>query len=394
MGSRRTTGAICGTTIVLYYLHGLTDLFSPLRIFQYVTVRSFGAAGTAFLLSLLLGPCMIGRLRRLKFGQPVRKDYVEDLHEAFHGKKQGTPTMGGVLIIASVALSTLLWAIPTNGYVLLAVGTMLYMGGIGLTDDYLKIRQRGSKGLSARGKLLLQSVWVSVLLLFLLSWEPAAVHAEQLMLPFMKQPVVSDLGVVATFIFFYLVMVGATNAVNLTDGLDGLAVGCTGSVALAYLVMAYAAGHAVFADYLQVPFIRFSSELAVFCGSLLGGCLGFLWYNCYPARVFMGDTGSLALGGAIAAVAIAIKQELVLIIVGGVFVIEALSVVLQVASFKLTGRRIFRCAPLHHHFERLEKEAAELEGRPVAVIETKITVRFWILSIIFALIGVATLKLR
>lgn len=379
---------------MLYYLHGLTDLFSPLRVFQYVTVRSFGAAGTAFLLSILVGPWMIARLRRLKLGQHVRRDYVEDLHQAFHGKKQGTPTMGGLLIILSVSAATLLWAIPTNVYSQLVLATMVYMGGIGFVDDYLKIRQQGSRGLSARGKLGLQSIWVGILLVALTLWEPAAAHVEQLMLPFMKRPVVPELGLAATFVFFYLVMVGATNAVNLTDGLDGLAVGCTGSVALAYLVMAYAAGHAVFADYLQIPYIRYSSELAVFCGALLGGCLGFLWYNCYPARVFMGDTGSLALGGAIAAVAIAIKQEVVLIIVGGVFVLEAMSVLLQVAGYKLTGRRLFRCAPLHHHFERLEKEAAEREGRPVAVIETKITIRFWILSIVFALIGVATLKLR
>ena len=379
---------------MLYYLHQWTDLFSPLRIFQYVTVRAFGAAGTAFVLSLIAGPFLIRWLRRLKLGQQVRKEHVEILHATFHGKKAGTPTMGGLLILFGVTVSTLLWAIPTNGYVLLTLATFLYMGAIGFMDDFLKIRRKNSKGLRAWIKLLLQSIWVALLLAALIHWGPSAEHVRDLMLPFLKDPWQRDLHAAAVFIFFYLVMVGATNAVNLTDGLDGLAVGCTGSVALAYLVMAYAAGHVVFAEYLRIPYIERSSELAVFCGALLGGCLGFLWYNCHPARMFMGDTGSLALGGAIATVAIAIKQELVLTIVGGVFVIEAVSVLLQVGSFRLRGKRIFRCAPIHHHFEILEKERAEREGRDVEVIETLITTRFWILSIIFALIGVATLKLR
>lgn len=379
---------------MLYYLHQFVDVFSPLRVFQYVTVRAFGAAGTSFVLSLLVGPLLIEWLRRLKLGQQVRRAHVESLHETFHGKKQGTPTMGGVLILFSVTFSTLLWAIPVNGFILVTLATFLYMGAIGFADDYLKVRRKNSRGLSVTGKLLLQSLWVALLLTVLMQWPPSAEHVRDLMMPFLKNPWREDMHVVAVFVFFYLVMVGATNAVNLTDGLDGLAVGCSGSVALAYLVMAYAAGHVVFADYLRIPFIAQSSELAVFCGALLGGCLGFLWFNCHPARVFMGDTGSLALGGAIATVAISIKQELVLTIVGGVFVMEAVSVLLQVGSFRLFGKRIFRCAPIHHHFELLEKERAEQEGRDVEVIETMITIRFWILSIIFALIGVATLKLR
>lgn len=379
---------------MLYYLHQFVDVFSPLRVFQYVTVRAFGAAGTSFVLSLLVGPLLIEWLRRLKLGQQVRREHVESLHETFHGKKQGTPTMGGVLILFSVTFSTLLWAIPVNGFILVTLATFLYMGAIGFADDYLKVRRKNSRGLSVTGKLLLQSLWVALLLTVLMQWPPSAEHVRDLMMPFLKNPWREDMHVVAVFVFFYLVMVGATNAVNLTDGLDGLAVGCSGSVALAYLVMAYAAGHVVFADYLRIPFIAQSSELAVFCGALLGGCLGFLWFNCHPARVFMGDTGSLALGGAIATVAISIKQELVLTIVGGVFVMEAVSVLLQVGSFRLFGKRIFRCAPIHHHFELLEKERAEQEGRDVEVIETMITIRFWILSIIFALIGVATLKLR
>jgi len=379
---------------LLSYLSELEELYSPLRVFKYVTVRSFGAAGTAFIISLILGPGMIRLLRRLKFGQQVRKEHVESLHETFHGRKQGTPTMGGLLILLSVILSTVLWAIPTNAYVILAMATMAYMGLVGFLDDFLKIKRKNSGGLNKRGKLALQTLWVVLMLFYLMTLDHAAEHVHKLMVPFLKHALIENMGVTFTFVFLFLVVVGATNAVNLTDGLDGLAVGCSGSVALAYLVMAYAAGHFGFAEYLQVPFIPESSELAVFCGALLGGCLGFLWFNCHPARVFMGDTGSLALGGAIAAVAVAIKQELVLIIVGGVFVIEAISVLIQVASFRLTGRRVFRIAPIHHHFELLEKERAKQEGRDVEVIETMITTRFWILSIICALVGVATLKLR
>jgi len=379
---------------LLSYLSELENLYSPLRVFQYVTVRAFGAAGTAFVISLLLGPGMIRLLRRFKFGQQVRKEHVESLHETFHGRKQGTPTMGGLLILLSVILSTVLWAIPTNAYVILAMGTMAYMGLVGFLDDLLKIKRKNSGGLNKRGKLVLQTSWVVLMLFYLMTLDHAAEHVHKLMVPFLKHALVENMGVTLTFVFLFMVVVGATNAVNLTDGLDGLAVGCSGSVALAYLVMAYAAGHFGFAEYLQVPFIPESSELAVFCGALLGGCLGFLWFNCHPARVFMGDTGSLALGGAIAAVAVAIKQELVLIIVGGVFVVEAISVLIQVTSFRLTGRRVFRIAPIHHHFELLEKERAQKEGRDVEVIETMITTRFWILSIICALVGVATLKLR
>jgi len=234
-----------------------------------------------------------------------------------------------------------------------------------------------------------------VILGVLLLWPSTRERVRELMVPFFKEPVIRDMGILLTFIFLTLVMVGSTNAVNLTDGLDGLAIGCSNSVAVAYLVMAYIAGHLKFAQYLQVPYIAGTGELAVFSGCLLGAGLGFLWFNCHPARVFMGDTGSLALGGAIAMVAILIKQEVALVLVGGVFVVEALSVLLQVAYFKLTGgQRIFKCAPLHHHFELVEKERAEKEGRDVEVVETMITTRFWILAIICALIGVATLKIR
>ncbi len=379
---------------MFYYLSLLTDWYSPLRVFRYITFRALAGAGTAFIISLLLGPWMIRKLREFKIGQQVRKDEAPPLY-VFHGKKAGTPTMGGLLIIAAVLVSTLLWAMPTNGFVLITLATMLFMGFVGFRDDYLKVTRKQSKGLGARAKLAYQGAWALVVLLVLLAWPETRVQVRELMLPFLKDPVVRDMGLVLTVLFLGLVMVGCTNAVNLTDGLDGLAIGCSNSVAVAYLVMAYVAGHFHFAQYLQVPFIAGSGELAVFCGCLLGAGLGFLWFNCHPARVFMGDTGSLALGGAIAMVAILIKQELVLIIVGGVFVVEAVSVLMQVAYFKYTGgRRIFKCSPLHHHFEVLEKEAAEREGRDVEVVETMITTRFWIASIIFALLGVATLKIR
>ncbi len=379
---------------MFYYLSLLTDWYSPLRVFRYITFRALAGAGTAFIISLLLGPWMIRKLREFKIGQQVRKDEAPPLY-IFHGKKAGTPTMGGLLIIAAVLVSTLLWAMPTNGFVLITLATMLFMGFVGFRDDYLKVTRKQSKGLGARAKLAYQGAWALVVLVVLLAWPETRVQVRELMLPFLKDPVVRDMGLVLTVLFLGLVMVGCTNAVNLTDGLDGLAIGCSNSVAVAYLVMAYVAGHFHFAQYLQVPFIAGSGELAVFCGCLLGAGLGFLWFNCHPARVFMGDTGSLALGGAIAMVAILIKQELVLIIVGGVFVVEAVSVLMQVAYFKYTGgRRIFKCSPLHHHFEVLEKEAAEREGRDVEVVETMITTRFWIASIIFALLGVATLKIR
>ena len=378
---------------MLYYLHYLTDLYSPLRVFQYITVRAFAAAGTAFIITLILGPWIIGVLQRLKVGQQVRKEEAIHLYE-FHGKKQGTPTMGGLLIIFSVVVSTWLWAVPSNIHVWFVVMTFLYMGGIGFWDDYLKITQKQSKGLRARSKLYLQGAWVCIVICFLWMWPGTRETVGHLMAPFLKEPMIENIGLIGSFLFVSMVILGSTNAVNLTDGLDGLAIGCTNSVAFAYLIMSYLAGHALFADYLHIPYLSGSGELAVFTGGLLGAGLGFLWFNCHPAKLFMGDTGSMAIGGAIAMIAILIKQELVLVIVGGVFVIEALSVVLQVASFKITGKRIFRCSPLHHHFELLEKERAGREGRDIEVVETMITIRFWILSIIFALIGVAILKIR
>jgi phospho-N-acetylmuramoyl-pentapeptide-transferase len=379
---------------MLYYLHLLMDWFSPLRIFQYITFRAFMAAGTAFMVTLLFGPMTIRVLRRLKMGQPVRsKEEALPLYE-FHGQKAGTPTMGGVLIVASAALATILWANPTNGFVLVALATFMYMGLVGFWDDLLKVTRKQSKGLGAREKLLLQCAWALALGIFLLNWGPTSTLARQLMVPFLKDPFIQNLGMAGALVLVLVTLVGCTNAVNLTDGLDGLAIGCTNSVVAAYLAMSYVAGHAIFAAELLVPAVPGSGELAIFCGALLGAGLGFLWFNCYPAKVFMGDTGSLALGGAIAAVAILINQELTLMIVGGVFVMEAVSVLIQVACFKSTGRRVFRCAPIHHHFELLAKHRAEKAGHVLGLVETTITIRFWILSIIFALVGVATLKIR
>ena len=363
------------------YLHLLQDWFSPLRVFKYITVRAVAAAGTAFLISVIVGPWVIERLRRLKTGQRENKEEGMPFSDLHKGKK-GTPSMGGLLIIGSILFSTVLWAVPTNLYVWLVLCTMGYMGWVGFLDDYAKIKDPRSKGLRPRAKLLLQALWVVIVGGLLLLWPETRQSVRHLMLPFLKEPVIYDIGAAGALVFLFLVILGSTNAVNLTDGLDGLAIGCSGSAALSYLIMSYVAGHAAFAEYLQIPYVRGAGELAVFCGSLLGACLGFLWYNCHPARVFMGDTGSLALGGAIAMVAILIKQELVLILVGGVFVMEAGSVILQVASFKLRKKRIFAVAPLHHHFEMRNWS------------ETQVTVRFWILSIIFALLGVLTLKIR
>jgi len=378
---------------MFYFLHELMDFYSPLRIFQYITFRALCGAGTAFILSLMLGKTIIGMLKALKIGQHVRISDSRTLFE-LHGGKAGTPTMGGLMIILTVTVSTLLWANPTNGYVLLTLATMIVTGAIGFLDDYLKVTKKQSKGLGARAKLAYQLLWAAIAVGILYAWEPSRVHVSQLMVPFMKDPLVQNLSVAGTLIFCALVLTGSTNAVNLTDGLDGLAIGCTNAAAVAYLVLSYVAGNAIFSGYLQVPYIAGTGELAVLCGCLLGGGMGFLWFNCHPAKVFMGDTGSLALGGAVAMVAICIKQELLLIIVGGVFVMEALSVIIQVISFKLTGRRVFLCSPLHHHFEFREKAKAEREKRDLEVVETMITTRFWIVAIICALLGIATLKIR
>ena len=371
---------------MLYCLHTLSDLFSPLRVFQYLTFRAMMAAGTAFLLSLLVGPWLIKKMQQLQCVERSKDGRIGSLDRS---AKVGTPTMGGLLVLFSAGFSTLLWAEPGNFYVFCATSTFLFMGGLGFLDDWLKLRR--GRGLSSRAKLLGQGCWTVVFLLMLSLNSEVFARTQQLMVPFMKNPLIESMGWIGTFLFIGIMLVGASNAVNLTDGLDGLAIGCSSTAVAAYLVMAYAAGHFVFADFLQVPFVKGGGELAVFCGALLGGCFGFLWFNAHPAQIFMGDTGSLAVGGALAAVAILIKQELVLILVGGVFVLEALSVVVQVGGCKLsrrmtgTGRRVFRRAPLHHHFEHVAV------GRKS---ENRIVIRFWILSLLFALLGLLTLKIR
>jgi len=357
------------------------DLVKGLNVFSYITFRGVCAAATAFLISIVFGNIVIRKLISLKFGQPIRTQ--EEVHKLFelHGAKKGTPTMGGILIIGSILISTILWARPTNPFVWLVLFSAVYLGGIGFYDDWLKVTRKDSAGISSRLKFALQCVLALVFAAFFL-WHPRLSDmAQNLYVPFFKDPVITGMGAF-TFVFYLLVIVGTSNAVNLTDGLDGLATGCTATGAAAYAALAYVVGNSVASGYLQIPFVAFSGELAVVCAALLGACLGFLWWNAHPARVFMGDTGSLAIGGMLGAVAICCKQEILLVIVGGVFVIEALSVILQVASFKLTGRRIIKMSPLHHHFE--------LSGWK----ENTVIVRFWIMSVIFGLMGLATLKLR
>jgi phospho-N-acetylmuramoyl-pentapeptide-transferase len=376
---------------MLYYLSELSDwaakqgisndLLKALNVFSYITFRAICAGITAFLISVLFGNFVIRKLISLKFGQPIRTAAeVHKLHE-LHGSKKGTPTMGGILLIGSIVISTLLWAKPENPFVWLVLFSAVFLGAIGFYDDWLKVTKKSSDGISSRLKFVLQCLLAGIFTLYFLTNPKLSATAQQLFIPFLKEPLLLGMGVL-TFIFYLLVIVGTSNAVNLTDGLDGLATGCTATVAATYAVLVYVAGNIKTATYLQVPFVPYAGELAVLCVALLGACLGFLWWNAHPARVFMGDTGSLAIGGMLGAVAICCKQELLLVIVGGVFVMEAMSVILQVASFKTTGRRIFKMSPIHHHFE--------LSGWK----ENTVIVRFWILSVLFALLGLATLKLR
>ena len=379
---------------MLYFLSQFEYVISELRLFQYITVRTLGAAATGFFLMWFITPGWIKRLYSLKF--TVKKSNNRVDVEKPNSENQ-IPTMGGLIIIISTFVSTILWANPFNLYVILTIGTLLAMGAIGFIDDYWKIKRKN--GLSVKGKFIFQAIWTIIIFLVLWNDIESQQRLRDFMVPFNKYPLF-DLGLIGSFIFVLVVLIGASNAVNLTDGLDGLAIGCTNSVIAAYLLLTYVAGHYNFSQYLQVPFVPGSGELTVFCGSLLGAGLGFLWYNCHPAKIFMGDTGSLALGGSLAMLAILIKQELLLIIVGAVFVIEAISVIIQTLYFKYSrkkfgvGRRVFKCAPLHHHFEHLEKERAIAAKRIPELVETVIVTRFWILGIIFALIGVATLKIR
>ncbi|MEW6219184.1 MAG: phospho-N-acetylmuramoyl-pentapeptide-transferase [Thermodesulfobacteriota bacterium] len=359
---------------MLYHLlYPLHTAFTPFNVFRYITFRTLGATVTALVIALWLGPAFIRSMQRYQIGQVVRDDGPQT-----HLAKTGVPTMGGILILLALGVATLLWVDLTNRFIWMVLGLTLWYGLIGFLDDYRKIKLKNPKGLAPRWKFLMQVAGASVVAVLLFR------HAEfdgVLALPFFKnlQP---DLGI--WYIpFAIFVVVGCSNAVNLTDGLDGLATGPTVITAAVYLLFSYLAGHATLAAYLQIPAVRGAGELAVFCGALVGASLGFLWFNAYPAQMFMGDVGALALGGALGLVAVVIKQEILLAIVGGIFVVEALSVIFQVGYFKMSGgKRIFRMAPLHHHFE--------VKGW----VEPKVIVRFWIVSIVLALLALGTLKLR
>jgi phospho-N-acetylmuramoyl-pentapeptide-transferase len=366
---------------MMYYLYLLSDHFKAFNVFQYITFRAVAAALTSFLLCLIFGNSVIRKLIALKAGQPIRT--AEEVHKLseLHGGKRGTPTMGGVLLLGAVVISTVLWARPRNISIWLTLFCIVYLGALGFADDYLKVTKKKSAGISGRFKLVAQFILAGIVTAFFVFNPAIEVQARTLYVPFFKEPLIANLGLL-TFFFYAAIIVGTSNGVNLTDGLDGLATGCTITAAFAYAILAYACGNVKIASYLQIPYYPFTGELTVLCMALVGAGLGFLWFNCHPAKVFMGDTGSLAIGGVLGVVAICCKQELLLLVVGGVFVIEALSVILQVMSFQLTGKRIFAMSPIHHHFE--------LKGWK----ENTVIVRFWIISIMFACLGLATLKLR
>jgi phospho-N-acetylmuramoyl-pentapeptide-transferase len=361
---------------MLYYLlYSLHDFVSVLNVTRYITFRTAAASVTAMAISLVVGPILIGRLKEFQFGQVIRPE-----GPASHRPKAGTPTMGGLLILMAAIVPTLLWADLTNVYVWIAVISTTLFGLIGFLDDYLKITRRSHHGLWPRYKMggqLVVGLAVGITLLVLARYD---LYSTRLIFPFFKQ-LIPDLGILYVP-FAAFVLVAASNAVNLTDGLDGLAISAFAVAAGAFTALAYVTGHRVFAEYLLIVRFAPAAELTVFCGALVGASLGFLWFNSYPAEIFMGDVGSLALGGALGTVAILIKQELLLPLVGGLFVIEALSVIVQVGSFKMRGQRVFRMAPLHHHFEL------------VGWSEPKVITRFLIVAIVFALCSLATLKLR
>ncbi len=357
---------------LLYPLHEVVGAFN---VFRYITFRSALATLTALVMSLGLGRVLIRKFREMQVGQHIREEGPES-----HYSKRGTPTMGGILIIVSVVIPTLAWADLGNIFIWTAMGAMVAFGLIGFWDDYLKVSRQHNKGLSARAKFGLQVAVAAAIGVFLVGLSHWDLFTTELSLPFVKRWT-PDLG------WFYVaftvvVLAGATNAVNLTDGLDGLAIGSSLIAAATFAILSYVVGNAVAANYLGIINVRGAGELTVFCGALVGASMGFLWYNCNPAEIFMGDVGSMALGGAIGTVAVLTKQELLLVLVGGLFVLECLSVIVQVVSFRLTGKRVFRMAPLHHHFE--------LKGWA----EPKVIIRFWILAILFALMSLSTLKLR
>jgi phospho-N-acetylmuramoyl-pentapeptide-transferase len=345
------------------------------NVFQYITLRGVLAALTALIISFIVGPWMIRKLTELKVGQPVRDDGPQT-----HLVKAGTPTMGGALILASVIITTLLWADLTNRYVWISLLTLVGFGAIGWVDDWRKVVEKNPRGLASRWKYFWQSVIAAAIAAWL-AWSADLPAQTELIVPFFKN-IVMPLGAVGFVVLAYFVIVGTSNAVNLTDGADGLAILPTVMVAGALAIFAYVAGHAVFSKYLGLPHIPGAGELVIFCAALVGAGLAFLWFNAYPAEVFMGDVGALALGAGLGVVAVIVRQEIVLFIMGGVFVAEAISVMLQVGSYKLRGKRVFLMAPIHHHFEKKGWK------------ETQVVVRFWIISMMLVLIGLASLKLR
>ena len=366
---------------MLSYLADLESLWGPLRLFRYISFRAMGGAATAMAIGMIIAPYAIARLRALKAAQVFRTAEEVGKLADLHGKKKDTPTMGGLIIFVAVVVSTLLWA-DLNIYVVTALVVYTGLTVIGFLDDLLIIRRKSSKGISGRTKLAGQALLTLVALALLLGNAESSEFIRQLWLPFYKEPIVQSLPLPLLVVFLYLVLSGSSNAINLTDGVDGLAIGCTLTVAMAYALMAYASGNAIYADYLLVPFMPGTGELTIVLSILCGACLAFLWHNAHPASVFMGDTGSLALGGLVGIVAFMILQPITLVIIGGVFVMEVLSVMLQVGSYKTRKKRIFLLSPIHHHFE--------LKGWA----ETQVVIRFWILSLVFAVIGLATLKLR
>jgi phospho-N-acetylmuramoyl-pentapeptide-transferase len=373
----------------LLYLK-LFHYFPPFRIFRYLTFRTAFASLTALFTALVIGPLVIRRLQEFQIGQYIREEGPKA-----HQKKAGTPTMGGLLIVISIVVPTLLWADLSNRFVWLGVFSLCAFGAIGFADDYIKVIHRRNLGLTARAKSAFQIASSVVVAVALIAMQTYGMYSTKLIVPFFKQfrpdlvlqhleqhPHLWPIAFLPFVGFVVLVLYGSSNAVNLTDGLDGLAIGCTIIAAGALTVLTYISGHATFAAYLDMPRMPQIGELTIFCGAMVGAAIGFLWYNAHPAQIFMGDVGSLALGGAIGTIAVMIKQELLLPFIGGVFVIEALSVILQVGSYKLRKKRIFKMAPIHHHFELLGWS------------ESKIIVRFWIASLVFALFALTTLKLR
>lgn len=377
---------------MLYWLlyQKLFPYIHAFRIFRYLTFRTAFATLTALLIGLLIGPYLIERLREFQISQFIREDGPQG-----HQKKAGTPTMGGLLICVAILVPTLLWSDLSNPFVWIAILSTVGFGGIGFADDYIKIVHRRNLGLTARAKMTAQLLIAAMIAILLLILHGKGGYSTRLMVPFLKRfrpdlaiaPLTHlhhfwPLAFIPFVLFTMLVLVGSSNAVNLTDGLDGLAIGCTIIAAAALTVLTYVSGHVVFSDYLELQRMPMVSEVTIFCGSMVGASIGFLWYNAHPAEVFMGDVGSLALGGAIGTVAVIIKQELLLPFIGGVFILEAVSVMLQVGSYKLRKKRIFRMAPIHHHFELLGWS------------ESKVIVRFWIAALVFALFALTTLKLR